>query len=154
MPSHSKMLCVVQGLLLPTKVYLWNACPVYHLLCLGTWYNWSSIKVKNIIFPVFLLSPQAKKHTARDREGRPVSCVVWGSEGEYLYCGFISGRLLQFHFQFDQEVMKATPLLDCGSPVVQLSVSGRNLLISTLARSLILEADTGRWTQVCTQYET
>ena len=82
----------------------------------------------------------------RDREGRPVSSLTWGHDGEYLYCGFVSGRLLQFHL--DQWTMEATPLLDCGSAVVQLSVSGHNLLISTLARSLLLEVNTGRWTQV------
>lgn len=131
-----------------------SACPGVPLVVPGNVVQLVINQSEEYHFPVFLLSPQAKKHTARDREGRPVSCVVWGSEGEYLYCGFISGRLLQFHFQFDQEVMKATPLLDCGSPVVQLSVGGRSLLISTLARSLMLEADTGRWTQVCTQYET
>lgn len=40
------------------------------------------------------------------------------------------------------------PLLECGSCVVQLSVCGDSLLISTLARSLLLDVDSGRVTQV------
>ena len=97
-------------------------------------------------FTAALVFLQTKKHTMRDREGRPVSSLSWDHDGKYLYCGFVSGRLLQF--LLDQWTMEVTPLLDCGSAVVQLSVSGYSLLISTLARSLLLEVNTGRWTQV------
>lgn len=44
--------------------------------------------------------------------------------------------------------MEVVPLLECGSQVVQLSVSGTRLLISTLARSLLMDASSGRLTQV------
>ena len=44
--------------------------------------------------------------------------------------------------------MEVVPLLECGSCVVQLSVCGDSLLISTLARSLLLDVDSGRVTQV------
>ena len=44
--------------------------------------------------------------------------------------------------------MEVVPLLECGSRVVQLSLSEQNLLISTLARSLLLDLQSGRVTQV------
>ena len=44
--------------------------------------------------------------------------------------------------------MDVCPLLECGSVVVQLSACGHSLLISTLARSLLLDVDSGRVTQV------
>lgn len=40
------------------------------------------------------------------------------------------------------------PVLECGSSVVQLSLCGHSLLISTMARSLLLDVDSGRVKQV------
>jgi hypothetical protein len=54
----------------------------------------------------------------------------------------------QATFQFGGEAMEVVPLLECGSCVVQLSLSEQNLLISTLARSLLLDLQSGRVTQV------
>ena len=54
----------------------------------------------------------------------------------------------QISFQFSGDVMEVTPLLECGSCVVQLSLCGSSLLISTLARSLLLDVESGRITQV------
>lgn len=77
-----------------------------------------------------------------------MNALVWSQDGSYLYCGYASGRILQFHFDFEEGVMEATPVLECGSPVVQLSASRQLLLISTLARTWLLETDSGRVTQV------
>ena len=55
---------------------------------------------------------------------------------------------MQASFQFAGEVMEVVPLLECGSSVVQLSLCDQSLLISTLARSLLLDMESGRVTQV------
>ena len=55
---------------------------------------------------------------------------------------------MQASFQFSGEAMEVVPLLECGSCVVQLSLSEQSLLISTLARSLLLDMNSGRVTQV------
>ena len=60
----------------------------------------------------------------------------------------VSLSIAQASFQFAGEVMEVVPLLECGSCVVQLSLWEGSLLISTLARSLLLHLQTGRVTQV------
>ena len=77
-----------------------------------------------------------------------MNALMWSRDGTYLYCGYASGKLLQFYFDFEDGVMEATPMLECGSPIMQFSLNRRLLLISTLARSLLLETDSGRLTQV------
>ena len=54
----------------------------------------------------------------------------------------------QAKFQFAEEVMEVVQLLECGSCVVQLSLCHHSLLISTVARSLLLDIETGRVKQV------
>ena len=94
-------------------------------------------------------SPQAKKHTIQERDRAAVTALLWSHSGSQLYCGYVSGRLLCVSFRFDQGWLQAEPLLECGSPIHQLSLSvGGSLLISTLARSLLLDTASGRVTQV------
>lgn len=89
-----------------------------------------------------------KKYTVCEQEKQPVTALTWSRDEPVLYCGYLSGKLVLFHFSFRAEVMQATRLPDCGSEVVQLSACEDLLLISTMARAFLLNVKTLQITQV------
>lgn len=79
-----------------------------------------------------------------------MNCIEWSQNGEDIFCGFSSGRVVHFHVKFKSDVMKHIPLYpeQCGSEVVQLSISEGLLLVSTLDRTFLLDVNTNKLDQV------
>ena len=76
--------------------------------------------------------------------------MEWNESGEDIFCGFNSGRLVQFNVRFKEGAMKHIQLNpeNYGSAVVQLSASGSLLLVSTLDRAFLLDINTNKLVQV------
>lgn len=86
----------------------------------------------------------------QEKSGQQVTCIEWSQNGDNIFCGFKMGRLVQFSVKFKDGVMKHLPLYpdQYGSCVIQLSVSGNLLLVSTLDRAFILDIVTNKLDQV------
>ena len=76
--------------------------------------------------------------------------LEWGPNGDDVFCGFSTGRLVQFSVKFSERVMIHVPLFpdQYGSDIVQLSVHKNSLLVSTLERAFVLDTETSRLSQV------
>jgi hypothetical protein len=98
-----------------------------------------------------LTKQMTKGYRIQEKDRQTVVAMVWDYTGTRLLSAYSSGKLIKASFQFAGEVMDVHPLLQCGSCVVQLSVCGHSLLISTLARSLLLDVESGRVIQVGTK---
>ena len=92
---------------------------------------------------------QATKWRVQEKGHTSVSALEWGTNGDDLYCGFASGRLIQFRLRFVDGDMSHVPLPEnFGSHVIQLSSSVDTLLISTMERALVLDTKTHKLDQV------
>ncbi len=85
-----------------------------------------------------------------EKSGQGISCLEWSRNGQDVFCGFNSGRLVQFNVQFSEGIMKQMPLSpeQYESSIVQLSATDSQLLVSTLNRAFILDVNTYKVDQV------
>ena len=86
----------------------------------------------------------------QEKNGHCVSSLEWSQNGEDIFCGFKSGRLVQFNVKFSEGIMKHVPLYPTqyDSAVVQLAASNDLLLVSTLDRAFLLDTFTHKLNQV------
>lgn len=79
-----------------------------------------------------------------------MTSLEWSPSGDDVYCGFSSGRLVQFNVKFSERVMNHVLLYpeQYGSAVVQLSSVKNCLLVSTMDRAFVVDTDTHKLNQV------
>lgn len=86
----------------------------------------------------------------QEKSRQHVRCIEWNHNGEDIFCGFGSGRLVQFNVKYKDGLMNHVPLNpdQYGSSIVQLSASENLLLVSTLERAFIVDIVTHKFSQV------
>ncbi len=98
----------------------------------------------------FCVLQSNSKLRVQEKNALPVVSLIWGPNGEDIFCGFTTGRLVRFSVKFSEKSMHHVPICpeQYGSDIVQLSVLKTSLLVSTLERTFALDTETNKLSQV------